>query len=233
MELARFDARSCTQKALNTALDEVGYAIVTDLLPPRELQTLRRELEPHFTARPVSQALFFGFNTTRIDALLSKSAMVREMATHPLLLAAAQHVLGEHCDRFQLNLTQGIRIHPGEKAQILHPDSAMFPIRNKPFEFVLNAIWAYSDFEQENGATLIVPGSHRWPEERQPEKHEITQAAMPAGSVLLYAASLTAHRRRAPASPSAIAWAGSDSRRINISPTLRRSPAPSARSCNA
>lgn len=190
MELARFDARRCRPEAVTDALDTLGYAILTDALEPEALQALQDELEPHFAARAKSRALFFGCNTTRIEALFAKSRAARRMATHPLVLAAAEHVLGPHCDRFQINLTQGIRIHPGEAAQILHPDSAMFPISPKPFEFMVNALWAFSPFTRDNGATMIVPGSHLWEEGRQPEPREITQAAMPAGSVLLYNASL-------------------------------------------
>lgn len=105
-------------------------------------------------------------------------------------MGVTDHILSRNCDSFQINLTQGIRINPGEKAQIIHPDSALFPISNKPFEFQINAIWAYSDFTKENGATRIVPGSHKWEEGREPRPEEITCAEMPAGSVLIYAASL-------------------------------------------
>jgi ectoine hydroxylase-related dioxygenase (phytanoyl-CoA dioxygenase family) len=190
MELAIFNARHCRARDLTSTLDEQGYVILTEALDGNELGMLREELEPHFAARPVSQALFFGNGTTRIEALFTKSLVCRQMAMHPLVLEAAEYILGPHCDHFQINLTQGIRIHPGEMAQILHPDSALFPISHKPFEFVLNALWAYSDFRKENGATVIVPGSHRWEEGRQPEPLEITQAEMPAGAVLIYAASL-------------------------------------------
>ena len=40
------------------------------------------------------------------------------------------------------------------------------------------------DFTKANGATQVVPGSHKWPAERKAEPHEITQAEMPAGSAL-------------------------------------------------
>ncbi len=190
MELAKFDANNCALEEVKAALDTLGYAILENALSPFELKKLHQELEPHFEARANSQALFFGFNTKRIEALFTKSKISQHMATHEAVLAAVNHVLGDNCDTIQLNLTQGIRINPGEEAQILHPDSAMFPIENKPFEFVINAIWAYSDFTKQNGATQIVPGSHTWPSDRQPEPHEITCAEMPAGSVLLYQASL-------------------------------------------
>lgn len=190
MKLASFEANNCKASDITSAMDESGYAIVKNALTRDALQHLHSDLEPHFEHRETSKALFFGFNTKRIEALFSKSVIAQQMAVHPMVLAASDHILGPNCNGFQINLSQGIRINPGEKAQILHPDSALFPISNKPFEFQVNAIWAYSDFTWDNGATVIVPGSHKWPEDRKPQKDEITYAEMPAGSVLIYAASL-------------------------------------------
>jgi ectoine hydroxylase-related dioxygenase (phytanoyl-CoA dioxygenase family) len=53
-------------------------------------------------------------------------------------------------------------------------------------EFIMSAMWAGTDFTPENGATRLVPGSHQWPEERVAQEHEITQAVMPKGSVVLW-----------------------------------------------
>ena len=186
----RFNALHCTLEAVTEALDKHGYVILEEVLSDLHLARLRKDLEPHFDGRENCQAKFFGFNTKRIEALFSKSVMAQKMATHPLVLGLVDSVLGKNCDGFQINLTQGIRINPGEKAQLLHPDSALFPISNKPFEFVVNALWAYSDFKKENGATVIVPGSHKWPEDRKPAPGEMRYAEMPAGSVLVYQSSL-------------------------------------------
>jgi ectoine hydroxylase-related dioxygenase (phytanoyl-CoA dioxygenase family) len=48
------------------------------------------------------------------------------------------------------------------------------------------SIIALSDFTAENGATMVVPGSHLWDAERKPEEHEAVPAVMPEGSVVLY-----------------------------------------------
>jgi ectoine hydroxylase-related dioxygenase (phytanoyl-CoA dioxygenase family) len=53
------------------------------------------------------------------------------------------------------------------------------------------ALWALTDFDHANGATRLVPGSHR--RDRRPakgEQAEHVEAEMPAGSVLLYDGSL-------------------------------------------
>lgn len=190
MQLTCLDANNCTIGEITPIIDALGYVVLRNALSLSQVQKLQNELEPHFEQRTNSQALFFGFNTKRIEALFSKSRIAQQMAIHPLVTQAVNNVLGANCNSVQINLTQGIRINPGEKAQMLHPDSALFPISQKPFEFQVNAMWAYSDFSQDNGATIIVPGSHKWPEGRTPKPEEITCSAMPAGSVLIYAASL-------------------------------------------
>ena len=47
-------------------------------------------------------------------------------------------------------------------------------------------MFALSDFTQENGGTRIIPGSHRWDQDRSPEDNEIVSAEMPAGSAVMY-----------------------------------------------
>jgi len=190
MTLAVFDIKNVNIKELISVMDSQGYIILRNALGSNEITNLRNELEPYFNAREDSNALFFGSKTKRIEALFRKSKTAQDMAVNQTIIELANYILKPNCESIQINLTQGIRINQGERAQIIHPDSAMFPISNKQFEFQVNAIWAYSDFTKENGATQIVPESHKWNEGRQPEPNEIKYAEMPAGSVLIYAASL-------------------------------------------
>jgi ectoine hydroxylase-related dioxygenase (phytanoyl-CoA dioxygenase family) len=43
-----------------------------------------------------------------------------------------------------------------------------------------------SDFTEANGATRIVPGSHRWPQDRVAREDEVVPGEMAAGSVLFW-----------------------------------------------
>lgn len=91
------------------------------------------------------------------------------MVMHPLVLGAANAVLGPYCERIQLNLTQLITILPGQTAQPLHRDRFVWGGRGTGFEGAgglprriepqFNAIWALTDFTSENGATTVAPGS--------------------------------------------------------------------------
>ncbi len=71
---------------------------------------------------------------------------------------------------------------------MLHRDEVNWP--HFPWggpELTVSSMFALTDFTEENGATVVAPGSHRWTEiEREPEPEELTQAVMKAGSVLLY-----------------------------------------------
>ncbi len=53
-------------------------------------------------------------------------------------------------------------------------------------ELDIQALIALTDFTVENGATQVVPGSHLWEPGRETQPHEITHAAMKAGSAVYY-----------------------------------------------
>ena len=109
---------------------------------------------------------------------------------HPAILAACDAYLLRACDRYQLHLTQVIRIRPGQPRQALHRDRLAWGGFLKDVEPQLNTIWAMTDFTEANGATQVVPGSPLWAEGRRAEPHEIGYAEMKAGSVLVYSGSV-------------------------------------------
>jgi ectoine hydroxylase-related dioxygenase (phytanoyl-CoA dioxygenase family) len=112
------------------------------------------------------------------------------MSVDPRIRVIMDEFLLKSCRAYQLNLTQAIQIGPGEPQQLIHADDLMFSFEHPGREAMINCMWAVDEFAKENGATLLVPGSHKWPRDRIPEAHEITQGAMPKGSVLIYFGSL-------------------------------------------
>ncbi len=168
------------------ALERDGAVIVGDVLPPGEVDRVNTELQPYIDATEPGRDSFTGFRTTRTGALVARSPACRDLVMHAMVRGVCDRVLLPNCERYQLHLGQVIRIMPGQAAQPIHRDRWAWGARLRGFEPQLNTIWALTDFTTDNGATRVVPGSSDWPDDRKAEAHEITQAVMDAGAVLLY-----------------------------------------------
>ena len=101
---------------------------------------------------------------------------------HPLLLGVLDRVLGH----YQLSAPTGIEIGPGEVAQVLHRDDSVYPLPADFRDVVVNTMWALDDFTEANGATRLLPGSHRWVDRAPGPADTPITVEMPAGSVAFY-----------------------------------------------
>lgn len=172
-------------------LRSTGYVIFDRLLPEHTVDRVCDELEPWFAATPRCQGDFYGWNTTRLGSVLLKSEASHALVLHEAMLSIMEQVLGPHCDWYQLNLTQAVRIHPGQRQQVPHRDEEMWPCPKNGAEYLVNVMWALSDFTAENGATLIWPRSQFDPLSRHIDPAKAVAAAMPRGSALVYLGSVT------------------------------------------
>ncbi|MDP2212515.1 phytanoyl-CoA dioxygenase family protein [Phenylobacterium sp.] len=176
--------------ALAEVLDRDGALILDDALSPAAVAEMVAELSPYVAATPEGRDGFTGVRTTRTGALVARSPAVRHAVSDPRIARMCEHLLKPNCERWQLHLSQLIRIMPGQGAQPIHRDRWAWGAHLKGIEPQLNTIWALTDFTRENGATQVVPGSSAWPDDRKVQPHEITQAVMKAGSVLIYTGSV-------------------------------------------
>ena len=183
-------AADASSETIAAILDTEGALILDDVISPAQVAAVMGELNPYIEATPVGRDQFTGFSTTRTGALVARSPLSRELVMHPAILAVCDAYLLRACDRYQLHLTQVIRIRPGQPRQALHRDRLAWGGFLKGVEPQLNTIWAMTDFTQENGATQVVPGSPLWAEGRRAEPREIGYAEMKAGSVLVYSGSV-------------------------------------------
>lgn len=178
----------------STALDLLrsnGYVIFDRLLPEQVVDQVRAELEPWFAATPRCQGDFYGWNTTRFGSVLVKSETSWKLVMHELMLSLMNEVLGPHCDWYQLNLTQAVRLHPGQRQQVPHRDEEMWPCIKNGAEYLVNVMWSLSDFTAENGATLLWPRSQFNRLSREVNPADAVIAEMPRGSALVYLGSVT------------------------------------------
>lgn len=177
------------------ALAEAGGVIVEGLLDARTVATLNAELDEQVEAAPTERdflnpglAWFFGKRTRHVTAVASKAkSFATDVLCHPLLLGICDAVLGPSCARYQLNLAHVLDRGPGAEAQFLHRDELVWVHMPRPHpELQVASVIALVDFTEANGATRLIPGSHRWPPERTPDVSETVAAEMPAGSAVIY-----------------------------------------------
>jgi ectoine hydroxylase-related dioxygenase (phytanoyl-CoA dioxygenase family) len=174
------------------ALRDAGCVVVERLAPVALIDRIEAELLPYLAATPPGADEFTGMNTRRTGSLLARSRSFVDLAAHPTVIATLDRVLGDHATSYQLHLTQIIEIGSGEPAQLVHRDQWAFDFFTFPsgFEVECHTMWAMSDFTEQNGATRVIPGSHKWTDKLRPTVEETIPAEMPKGSVLFYVGSL-------------------------------------------
>lgn len=181
--LAALDAGAAPEAAHALLMAE-GYVVVRGLADPATMGRLAAETAPLFGAQPVGSE---GNWTKRIHSrTLAVSPTYGALVTHPFALALCDRVLTPNCVRYQLSSIQGIQVFPGAADQDLHRDDAIFRLPRPRPEMELNMMWAVDDFTAENGATRLLPGSHRWGDDRRPANEPVVIAAMPRGSLLVW-----------------------------------------------
>lgn len=163
-----------------------GYGIVEGFLSDEQVADARSDLDQILQSTPYGRNDFEGHQTRRVYALFAKTRAFDAVAVHPLVLGVLDSVLGE----YHLSAPVGICIGPGNPAQALHPDDATYPIARPHAELVVNVMLPLVDFTADNGATRIVPGSHRWLERRPAAEEATVVPALRAGSALFFLGSL-------------------------------------------
>ena len=172
-------------------LDEDAGLIIDNFLSDQNLESIKNDLKPYLNVTRNGQDEFTGFETKRVGALMARSKTCQDLALDPLINQMAESFLAPHCESYQLHFTSAIQIGPGESSQILHRDRGVWGgYIPRKIETQFSTVWAINDFTKENGATQVVPGSHKWHKDREPLPEEIAYAEMKAGSVFIYTGSV-------------------------------------------
>lgn len=173
-----------TETAL-ARLEADGYVVLPDAVDADVLARIRGELDLHLASAPFGRNDFEGYWTQRLYALFAKAPSTAALVAHPAVLALVDHYLAQPC---LLSANIAINVHPGETAQGLHPDDGYCGVLRPRQPFGLSAIWAIDDFTATNGATEVLPGSHRFGNGPAPAADDprIRSIEMRAGSVLVF-----------------------------------------------
>ena len=171
-------------------IDREGFAIVRDVLTAEQADALVQDiyrLEQELDLTPPAHDLE-GSRTIHIHNLLARCAGASELAIHASILPIAEQLLGLDC---LLSSMTAVVVEPGEKARPVRASDQLVPMAKPHMPVMCRMIWALDDFKEINGATKVVPGSHKADHSPSGGRHHYAVAAdMPKGSVLIMHGSL-------------------------------------------
>ena len=183
--------------------DTDGFVIFENVLSDKELKMYVDALAPFLQKNIKGRNNFEGHKTNRVYSLLEKAPVFDSMVTHPYVMPFVRDELG---DSALLSGLLAINLMPGETIQPWHMDNGYVNLELPHPSFGVSVFWALSDTNRENGATEILPGSHKWGKEKiaryiklndvqaegfhgynlsEAPEHEKKIVEMPAGSVLI------------------------------------------------
>lgn len=184
----RDDAPGPIEQAIQT-LRLTGYAVVDSGLDTAELEHLRSSFDAIRTAEETGPNAALRRAIGEGEMLrcpLSRDPAFVQLASNPAILAICQAMIGPG---FILNQQNGIVNPAGAKSYSQSPLHRDLPyqhfVSSRPL--AINALFCMDAFTEENGATFVIPASHKveaFPSEPviQAERRQISA---PAGSFLV------------------------------------------------
>ena len=176
-------------------LDVAGYAIAANVFSRETAKEMRNFLAAEIEREEQAhgRTKYYTDNddlNRRISGalLVNRHKFFRDILEHELPLQITKEILGPQTlnESFLVHSFGANVTRPGSGQQGIHRDRAgAVPLSAGPAQ--TRFIWCLDDFVNENGATRVVPGSHR---DTEPQDwsvyYESVPAEAPAGSVLIY-----------------------------------------------
>jgi len=141
-------------------LDEDGYVVLEGVMGDGLLAELRTRIFELFDEEGEQAGREFKTeeHARRLANLVDKGDVFRRAIIVPEVVDGVKHVLGPEMKLSSLNARSADP--QSDAGQPLHVDMAAIP--DERGFWVCNTIWMLDDFTPENGATRLVPGSHKW-----------------------------------------------------------------------
>jgi ectoine hydroxylase-related dioxygenase (phytanoyl-CoA dioxygenase family) len=167
------------------ALERDGYVILDGLISTDDCARIRTSAAMQLAH--TGRNIFEGERTQRLYSVLEKTRDCDRLVDHPRVLALLDRLF---LPNYLLSQLQVINILPGENAQLLHHDDAFYPIPRPRPPLGAATVWAIDAFTASNGATVVIPGSHRWADRQPTGSDSVIGVEMPAGSCVFFLGTL-------------------------------------------
>ena len=169
---------------------ERGYTLLEGVIEAELVSELREALERIARDQNIGNCEneFEGRQTVRIYNLLAHDELFSRIPIHPAVLPTVEGVLDDGC---LVSSLSSIDIGPGETPQPIHSDDQVIGLPRPHPPLVCNTMWALTDVTEANGATRLLPGSHKFSDYPSLRSDlPSVPAEMKAGSVLVWNGSL-------------------------------------------
>jgi ectoine hydroxylase-related dioxygenase (phytanoyl-CoA dioxygenase family) len=179
-----------------------GYTLIPNLISEDECENYKRLLDRDY--QEYCQ-LYYGVDATPVDSLANKSGEKVvfnlhnkdlswfKMFENPDIISILDVILKDgsyqNQEPYYLNNISARCPLKGHQGQQLHIDSNLPGVN---YCLIANVLWLLDDFTEKNGATRVVPGSHKWttyPSNGEIHKDEILITGK-KGSALIFNANL-------------------------------------------
>ncbi len=164
-----------------------GYVVLPGLISGDKIQAVREEFDRLHRDTPLGDSEFSGYATQRVYNLIARTRVLDELVLNEQVIALLEAHLD---DQVQLSICSSVNLLAGESAQAFHRDDGYYPLPRPHPPLSINTMWAIDDFTADNGATLLLPGTHLIEDPHPPPGIAPVTAKMSAGSVLLWDGSL-------------------------------------------
>jgi ectoine hydroxylase-related dioxygenase (phytanoyl-CoA dioxygenase family) len=180
---ATADLPQAVADLLNHGICLVAHALTGDVLESAR-QSIYRAADAD-RAHPPRFALDLDDGNRRVWNLLNRDPVFSVLAEHPVALELVRAVLGWPA---LLSNISGNITGPGATHGVLHADQIFVPEPWPPAPQGLNVAWCLDDFTVANGATQVVPDSHRWNRLATASEMDVAMVSVtaPAGSLFAF-----------------------------------------------
>lgn len=169
-------------------INQQGYIIIEKLFAPELMDAFKADALTRFK-HAAGRNNFEGLATQRLYSMMAETDIANPMVEHPLILSLLDKIFEPN---YLLSQLQVINIHPSEDAQPMHFDDGFYPWPRPRRALGAATIIAVDDFTEDNGATVLIPQSHKWGDRlpNKTDKANLIKAVMPKGSVLFFLGTL-------------------------------------------
>jgi ectoine hydroxylase-related dioxygenase (phytanoyl-CoA dioxygenase family) len=160
----------------NFSLDyykENGFFIINNFLSFSQIKSIKKILiQLEIVEKQQCKEFIYSENVIRVWNLINKNILFQELIIDRRLFNIMELIFNRETkhQKFFLSSFQSTNVRPGAKAQVLHIDTPV-PDPLPLWEIKANTIWLLDDFTENNGATEIIPSSHK--NCRKPNKNNI------------------------------------------------------------